>query len=167
MLDKTSRPKLVQHLMEHHVMKTLYNDAFSSLDCIVFIEIIMIGKDVEWKDHGLIWDNMLEFAWWGCWKPQKSSIKIAETQARIWNCNLLNMILRTRLWCYVVKFRQLFNSWDWQLEECIQNLGVGNLLKSNCWRHWEGDGKVPLRWSLCNCDWRWVQLVQDDNIIKM
>jgi len=47
MLDKTSRPKLVQHLMQHHVMKTLYNDAFSSLDCIVFIEMIMIGKDVE------------------------------------------------------------------------------------------------------------------------
>ena len=47
MLDTTSRPKLVQHLMQHHVMKTLYNDSFSSLHCIVFIEMIMIGKDVE------------------------------------------------------------------------------------------------------------------------
>lgn len=53
-------------------MKTLYNDSFSSLDCIVFIEMT-IGKDVEWKDHGQIWDNILEFAWWGWWKPQKSS----------------------------------------------------------------------------------------------
>jgi len=47
MLDKTSRPKLLLDLMQHHVMKTLYNDAFSSLDCIVFLEMIMIGKDVE------------------------------------------------------------------------------------------------------------------------
>lgn len=47
MLDKTRRPKLVQHLMQHPIMKTLYNDAFSSLDCISFIEMIMIGKDVE------------------------------------------------------------------------------------------------------------------------
>jgi len=39
-------------------MKTLYNDSFSSLHCIVFIEMIMIGKDVEWKDRGLIWDNV-------------------------------------------------------------------------------------------------------------
>lgn len=34
---KTSRPKLVHHLMQNHVMKILYNDAFSSSDCIVFI----------------------------------------------------------------------------------------------------------------------------------
>jgi hypothetical protein len=28
-------------------MKTWYDDTFSGLDCIVFIEMIMIGKDVE------------------------------------------------------------------------------------------------------------------------
>lgn len=44
---KTSRPKLVQHLMQNHVMKTLYNDAFSSSNCIVFIEMIMSGNDVD------------------------------------------------------------------------------------------------------------------------
>jgi len=40
MLDKTSRPKFVQNLLQHHVMKTLYNDAFICLDYIVFIEMI-------------------------------------------------------------------------------------------------------------------------------
>lgn len=61
-------------------MKTLHNDSFSNLYCIVFIEMIMIGKDVEWKDYGLIWDSVPEFAWWDWWKPQKSLIRKAETQ---------------------------------------------------------------------------------------
>jgi hypothetical protein len=47
MLDKMSRLKLVEHLMQHHIVKTLNNDAFSSSDCRVFSEIIMVGKDVE------------------------------------------------------------------------------------------------------------------------
>jgi hypothetical protein len=78
-------------------MKTLYLDAFSSSDCVVLTEMIMIGKDVKWKDHGLIWANIQGFPWWGWGKPQKSSVKIAKTQAMI-------EIVTSWKWCYQLDF---------------------------------------------------------------